>query len=75
MTIGERGATVDEFARNLLSREFDELRDQGLIVFWPDGQDRPIEAFGMGTRPGAWYLTQAGAQAIGLEIPPIRWAP
>jgi hypothetical protein len=74
MTIGERGAKVDEFAKNLLSREFDELRDQGLIIFWPDGQSRPIDAFGTGTRPGAWYLTTAGATAIGIEVPQIRWA-
>jgi hypothetical protein len=74
LTIRERGAKIDEFATHLLSREFDELRDEGLIVFWPDGQPRPYDVFGPGTRTNAWYLTSAGAGAIGLEGPPIRWA-
>lgn len=58
----------------MLSREFDELRDAGLIQFWPEGQPRPFDVFGPGTRPGAWYLTSAGAQAAGLELPPLRLA-
>jgi len=74
MTIRERGATIDEFARHLLSREFDELRDEGLIVFWGEGQPRPSNAFGLGNRPNAWYLTSDGAVAAGLELPPVRFA-
>ena len=58
----------------MLSREFDELRFEGLIVFWAEGTPRPLGIFGAGTRPGAWYMTNAGAAAAGLELPPIRWA-
>jgi len=58
----------------MLSREFDELRDSGYIVFWPDGTPRPFGIFGPGTRTGAWYLTAEGASAIDLELPPVRWA-
>jgi hypothetical protein len=58
----------------MLSREFDELRDERLIVFWPEGTPRPYDIFGAGTRPGAWYLTSAGAAAAGLELPPLRLA-
>ena len=58
----------------MLSREFDELRDEGYIVFWADGQPRPIDIYGSGSRTGAWYLTSVGAAAVGFEGPPIRWA-
>ncbi len=58
----------------MLSREFDELRFDQLIVFWPEGGTRPLDIFGPGTRPGAWYLTMAGARAAGLELPPLRIA-
>lgn len=59
----------------MLSREFDQLRDTGYIVFWVDGQPRPYDIFGGGSRPGAWYATTAGAAAAGLELPPVRFAP
>ena len=74
MTIRERGATVDEFSRHLLAREFDELRDNGLIVYWREGEPRPYGTFGLGTQTNAWYLTSAGAEAAGLELPPLRFA-
>jgi hypothetical protein len=74
MTIRERGATVDEFSHHLLAREFDELRDNGLIIYWRDGEPRPYGTFGLGTRTNAWYLTSDGAEAAGLELPPLRFA-
>ena len=43
-------------------------------MFWPEGHPRPAEAFGIGDRQNAWYLTSAGAVAAGLELPPVRFA-
>lgn len=68
--IGHEGAPLEQFRRH--GREFGELSASHLIVFWPHGGPRPSTIWGPGVIPGRWYLTDAGAEAIGLEPPPLR---
>jgi hypothetical protein len=70
--IGEKGATAERLRR--YGREFGELSAQRMIVFWPEGRQRPLGVYGPGTAPGRWYLTHEGADAIGLEPLALRLA-
>jgi hypothetical protein len=75
LVIGDRGVTPDGLGHHLLAREFDDLRSEGLIVFWQEGQFPPAHMVGSGPGPGAWYLTPAGADAIELDLPRLRTTP
>jgi hypothetical protein len=70
-SIGSSGAPADRLLRH--GREFGELSAAGLVVFWSHGQARPTSIYGGGMSPGAWYLTTAGAEALGLD-PLLRLA-
>jgi hypothetical protein len=72
--IGEEGASPESLGRVLNTREFDDLRSDGLVVYWHERASRPTAVVGFGYRPGTWMLTFAGASAIGLEIPLLRTA-
>ena len=63
--IGEWGAALAQFRGH--GREFGELSAAHLVVFWPTGGERPATVYGSGTTPGRWYLTKAGADALGAE--------
>jgi hypothetical protein len=65
--IGERGAPAEKILG--YGREFGELGAAGLVVFWSHRQPRPSSVYGGGVAPGYWYLTFAGAEALGL--PPV----
>jgi hypothetical protein len=71
-SIGEFGASTDALRHHAATREFDDLHRSGLIVFWPEHYDRPAKAAGAGWKPGAWYLTWEGAEAIDLPVPLFR---
>ena len=66
------GLSRVEPARLRDGRDFGELERTGLVVFWRIGADRPDRIYGPGDMPGRWYLTQAGAEAIGLDARPLR---
>jgi len=68
--IGVGGAPPDLLRFHGASREFDDLRHQRLIVFWPKGVPRPADAWG-GTESGQWCLTLSGLAARG-EPPKLR---
>jgi hypothetical protein len=70
--IGEAGAPLEQFRLN--GREFGELSAAHLIVFWPERGHRPPSIYGGGVAPGRWYLTIAGAEAVGVEPPRLRLA-
>lgn len=71
--IGFTGAPWSTLKTVGLAREFDDLRHAKLIVYWADGQPPPVSMLSSdGGRPGSWYLTIAGAEAAGLELPPLR---
>ena len=72
LAIGESGASAEQLRRH--GREFGELSAEHFIVFWPQGGSRPTTIHGGGTVPGLWYLTIAGAEALGLEPPSLRLA-
>lgn len=72
--IGEEGASPDSLGRAVNTREFDDLRSEGLIVYWHERGSRPATVVGSGYRPGRWMLTVAGASAMDLEIPFLRIA-
>lgn len=55
-------------------RDFPELERRRLVVFWPLYGLRPQEIYGAAMTPGRWYLTGAGAAAIGLDATPLRFA-
>lgn len=67
--IGWGGIEPERLTRN--GREFDELKRDGLIVFWPIRGERPGLAYGRAVTPGRWYLTAAGAAVIGLDNHPL----
>ena len=69
-TIGEAGASAERLRRH--GREFGELSAAHLIVLWPTRGHRPASIYGGGVVPGRWYLTIAGAEAVGLEPPALR---
>jgi hypothetical protein len=70
--IGIDGAEPGKLLR--YGREFQELERLGLVVFWPIGAPRPQGIFGGGFAAGRWYLTQAGAAAVGPDSTPLRFA-
>jgi hypothetical protein len=70
--IGWSGIEPERLTRN--GREFDELKRDGLIVFWPIREQRPESAYGGAITPSRWYLTTAGAAAIGLHNHPLRFS-
>jgi len=70
--IGVGGAEPGQVLRH--GREFQELERQGLIVFWPAGGARPQGIYGGGFTAGRWYLTQAGAAAMGPDSTPLRFS-
>jgi hypothetical protein len=73
--IGFDGAPWSELKTVGLAREFDDLRHAKLIVYWPEGQPPPVSMLSSDSgRPGHWYLTIAGAEAAGIELPPLRLA-
>ena len=72
MTIGAEGAAIDDFGRELMSREFDQLRTARMIEYWPPGAPRPAGVLSTSLRPGTWCLTFDGASAIDLPIPFFR---
>ncbi|HST14896.1 MAG TPA: hypothetical protein VLJ44_08615 [Gaiellaceae bacterium] len=53
-------------------RDFGHLERLGLVVFWQIGRGRPDGIYGAGVAPGRWYLSHAGAEAIGLIGRPLR---
>ena len=69
--IGEAGAPAEKILG--FGREFGELSAANLVVFWSDRGPRPTSIYGGGVAPGRWYLTIAGADALGLE-PSLRLA-
>jgi hypothetical protein len=69
--IGLAGAEPDRLRSS--GREFTELEQADFIVFWRQGGVRPESIFGGGTVSGRWYLTFAGAEKLGLEMPPLRF--
>jgi hypothetical protein len=72
--IGEDGASPASLGRAVNTREFDDLRSEGLVVYWHERGSRPAAVVCSGYRPGTWMLTVAGAAAIELEIPLLRTA-
>jgi len=70
--VGWGGIQPERLSRN--GREFGELEREGLVVFWPIGSQRPEGAYGGAVTPGRWYLTIAGAEAIGLTSHPLRFS-
>lgn len=68
--IGLGGTEPEKLVRN--GREFQELEREGLIVFWPVRGSRPHRIYGGGIAPGRWYLTAAGAAAVGLDSQSLR---
>jgi hypothetical protein len=73
--IGERGAEPTDLRRLEQCREFDDLRIDKLIVFWPLRQPRPSDIYGGGMRPGAWYLSRSGAEAVRSLRPALASTP
>lgn len=55
-------------------RDFPELERRGMVVFWPLHGARSPEIYGPAMTPGRWYLTTAGARAIGLDSTPLRFS-
>jgi hypothetical protein len=70
--IGWAGIEPERLSRD--GREFGHLEREGLVVFWSIGGQRPESAYGGAITPGRWYLTAAGAEAIGLTNHPLRFA-
>jgi len=70
--IGFSGASWSQLKGVGMGREFDDLRHAGLIVYWPQGEPRPLAAVATDGYAGYWYLTIEGASAAGLELPPLR---
>jgi hypothetical protein len=68
--IGWPGIEPERLRRN--GREFHELQQRGFVVHWRAGGQRPPGIFGGGITPGRWYLSVAGAAAIGLDATPLR---
>jgi hypothetical protein len=68
--IGVGGIEPERLRRH--GREFDDLARQDLVLFWPLGGARPDGIYGGGVVPGRWYLSTAGAAAIGLDSQRLR---
>jgi len=69
-TIGVEGASPELLRLHTRAREFDDLRHGKLVVFWPRGRPRPVEAVGC-RYPGSWCLTSSGLAASRI-YPPLR---
>jgi hypothetical protein len=69
-TIGWGGIEPEKLLRD--GRDFQEVERRGLVVFWPFRGERPRTIYGGAITPGRWYLTVAGAAAIGLDSTPLR---
>lgn len=69
--VGDLGITPDELGFRMRVREFDDLRTEGLIVYWPEGAPLPPQVVGRPSRSGTWNLTASGMEARGL--PPLRF--
>jgi hypothetical protein len=68
--IGISGSEPERLRRH--GREFNDLDREGLVMFWPIGGARPHGIYGGGVAPGRWYVSAAGAAAIGLDQQRLR---
>jgi hypothetical protein len=72
--VGELGATEEELGRVVTTREFDDLRSAGFLLYWPARGLRPLGLAATGSRRDCWYLSFIGAGELGLDLPFFRTA-
>ncbi len=71
-TLLDRSASPAELRRaEQHGREFDDLRHERLIVYWPAGAPRPVGLSGADL-PGRWYVSDEGRSVLGQETTPLR---